>query len=515
MSTSEPQPASQEAVVVHLSGDRRGEIQELRGDSVGLAPLPESEADPVASSVSTGATFLATLVGQGREWELQAGRGAVWINGEKVQRRVLRSGDLIELGKGGPVLRFRTYASGWGGHKSISEVFGDCVDCVRYAKGFRDRAAVLVAGIPAELATRTTLAFRAGILALLALILAGMAILAVRSLRLEHRFEAQNLEITGIAELLASGEQERVRTGDLLALRDRLDSRLTAAVERIETLETRAVAAARVTSEASGAIVFLQGAYGFSHPESGAPLRFAIGSTGNPLSDPRGGPAVTFEGEGPIVERLYTGTGFVVEETGLVLTNRHVAVPWDFDETSQTIVRQGLSPVMHRLFGYLPGLPEPFDVELVQASETADLAILRCSGVTGLEGLELSTTPPRVGDPVIVMGYPTGMRAMLARTDRELLEELTQEKGLDFWSAAELLAELGQIEPLATQGIIGQVSSTTVVYDAETAGGGSGGPVLTLDGKVVAINTAILTQFGGSNLGVPASEALQLLAKIR
>ncbi len=515
MPTSEPQPASQEAVVVHLSGDRRGEIQELRGGSVRLGPLPESEADPVASSVSTGATFLATLVGQGREWELQAARGAVWINGEKVQRRVLRSGDLIELGKGGPVLRFRTYASGWGGHKSMSEVFGDCVDCVRYAKGFRDRAAVLVAGIPAELATRTTLAFRAGILALLALILAGMAILTVRSLRLEDRFEAQILEITGVAELLASGEQELVRTGDLLVLRDRLDSRLAAAVERIESLETRAVAAARVTAEASGAIVFLQGAYGFSHPESGAPLRFAIGPDGNPLGDPRSGPVVTFEGEGPIVERLYTGTGFVVGETGLILTNRHVAVPWDFDETSQAIARQGLSPAMNRLSGYLPGVPEPFDVELVQASETADLAILRCSGVTGLEGLELSTTPPLVGDPVIVMGYPTGMRAMLARTDRVLVEELTQGKSLDFWSAAELLAELGQIEPLATQGIIGQVSSTTVVYDAETAGGGSGGPVLTLDGKVVAINTAILTQFGGSNLGVPASEALQLLAKIR
>ncbi len=107
------------------------------------------------------------------------------------------------------------------------------------------------------------------------------------------------------------------------------------------------------------------------------------------------------------------------------------------------------------------------------------------------------------------------MRAMLARTDRELLEELTRDKNLDFWSAAELLAERGQIEPLATQGIVSQVSAATIVYDAETAGGGSGGPVLTLDGKVVAINTAVLTQFGGSNLGVPASEALQLLAGIR
>ena len=513
---SEPQPASSQAVVVHLSGDRRGETQKLRGDSVGLE-APGGGAGLSMSSTSTGTGVAATAVRQGQEWELQTTPGrAVWINGEKVGRKVLEPGDLIELGKRGPVLRFRTYDSGWTGHKAISEAFEDCVDCVRYAKSFRDRAGVLLAGIPVELATRTTLAFRVGTLALLALILAGMALLTVRSLRLERRFEAQNLEITGIAELVASGEQERLRTGDLLAFRDQLDSRLAAAVERIESLETRAVAAARVTSEAAGAIVFLQGAYGFSDPESGARLRFAIGPDGKPLGDARSGPVVTFRGEGPIVERLYTGTGFIVEETGLLLTNRHVAVPWDFDESAQGIARQGLSPVMNRLSGYLPGVPEPCDAELVQASETADLAILRCIGVTDrMEALELSTIPPLVGDPVIVMGYPTGMRAILARTDRELLEELTRDKNLDFWSAAELLAERGQIEPLATQGIVSQVSATTIVYDAETAGGGSGGPVLTLDGKVVAINTAILTQFGGSNLGVPASEALQLLARVR
>ena len=511
---SEPQPASSQAVVVHLSGDRRGETQKLRGDSVGLE-APGGGAGLHASSTSSGLGLAATAVRQGQQWELRTTPGRdVWINGERVGRKILEPGDLIELGKGGPVVRFRTYDSGWSGHKSISEALEDCVDCVRHAGSFRDRAGVLLAGIPVELATRTTLAFRGGTLALLALILVGMALLSARSLRLERRFEAYSVEITGIAELVASGEQERVRTGDLLALRDQLDSRVTAAVERIETLETRAVAAAKVISEASGAIVFLQGAYGFSDPESGARLRFAIGPDGKPLGDARSGPAVTFGGEGPIVERLYTGTGFIVEETGLLLTNRHVALPWEFDETAKGIAKQGLSPVMNRLSGYLPGVPQPCDAELVHASETADLAVLRCRGATDrMQALALSAIPPLVGDPVIVMGYPTGMRAMLARTDRELLEQFAREKNLDFWSAARLLAERGQIEPLATQGIVGQVSDTAIVYDAETAGGGSGGPVLNLDGRVVAINAAILRQFGGSNLGVPVSEAQQLLAR--
>ena len=58
----------------------------------------------------------------------------------------------------------------------------------------------------------------------------------------------------------------------------------------------------------------------------------------------------------------------------------------------------------------------------------------------------------------------------------------------------------------------GQITAASVVYDADTTHGGSGGPVISLDGAVVAINAAILTDFAGSNLGVPAAEALRLLA---
>ena len=57
-----------------------------------------------------------------------------------------------------------------------------------------------------------------------------------------------------------------------------------------------------------------------------------------------------------------------------------------------------------------------------------------------------------------------------------------------------------------------QITAASVVYDADTTHGGSGGPVISLDGAVVAINAAILTDFAGSNLGVPAAEALRLLA---
>ena len=145
------------------------------------------------------------------------------------------------------------------------------------------------------------------------------------------------------------------------------------------------------------------------------------------------------------------------------------------------------------------------------ASDEADVAVLQGDAVpTDLQPLELSPVPPRPGDEVIVMGYPTGFHALLVRTDATFREALKSEE-LDFWTLAEKLASEGRISPLATRGIVGQITTDAIVYDAETAQGGSGGPVLGLNGKVFAINTAILREFGGSNLGVSVNHALPLL----
>ncbi len=60
-----------------------------------------------------------------------------------------------------------------------------------------------------------------------------------------------------------------------------------------------------------------------------------------------------------------------------------------------------------------------------------------------------------------------------------------------------------------------QLTDRFVVYDAETTSGGSGGPVLNLAGEVVAVNSAILPEFGGSNLGVPVEHGRTLLEGAR
>jgi S1-C subfamily serine protease len=161
--------------------------------------------------------------------------------------------------------------------------------------------------------------------------------------------------------------------------------------------------------------------------------------------------------------------------------------------------------------GFLPGVDEPFAVDLVVASDSADLAVLKCRGVTGqVPELRLTEVAPAAGDAVLVLGYPTGIRALLARADEAFVQELSRSPELDFWAVARRLAAAGHIAPLASRGIVAQVTPTAVVYDAETTRGGSGGPVLDLDGRVVAITSAIVPEFAGSNLGVPAEQG-QLL----
>lgn len=109
------------------------------------------------------------------------------------------------------------------------------------------------------------------------------------------------------------------------------------------------------------------------------------------------------------------------------------------------------------------------------------------------------------------MGYPTGLRSLMAQSGITFIEELQLDGDTGFWNMAARLAANDLIWPLASRGIAGKVGSAAIVYDAETTYGGSGGPVLNMRGEVIAVNSAILPEFGGSNLGVPVAEVRALI----
>jgi len=506
-------------VLVHLSGLQRGTTQRLAADEIRIGTADDND---VRLTAERGvASHHVALRRRGQSYELKTTPGhQVWVNGEQVSTLTLHSGDVIELVSGGPVLRFRLYPPGSRAYKSIREAFSDCLDCARLTDDNDfDRALVLATGAVREVLTQTPLWMRATVVTLgtaLAVGLVGLGMMAFQNQDLQDQLAVEESRAIGLGELLDQAEQRFVTADDLEAARMGLERRLQAADERLGALEVRSEASARVIQSAAQPVVLIVGAYGFLDPESRQPLRYlGLGPSGAPLTLGNGRVGVSVDGRGPVAEIPFTGTAFVVSRDGLLLTNRHVAVPWQSDAASGLVDAVGLLPVMLRFIAYAPGVPEPLEVGLLSTSDMADLAVIRLErGPIEAPPLLLREEPANPGEEVIVMGYPTGMRALMARADRQFLEDLAANEVRDFWEVAQRLSEGGYVTPLSTRGIVGQVSSSTVVYDAETTRGGSGGPVLGLDGRVVAVNTAILAEFGGSNIGVPAGAARSLLDRV-
>nr|WP_302478032.1 serine protease [Ruegeria arenilitoris] len=198
----------------------------------------------------------------------------------------------------------------------------------------------------------------------------------------------------------------------------------------------------------------------------------------------------------------------------LMATNRHVALPWTSGNREKALSDAGLEPEMLRLLAYLPDQTEPIEARLVRFSEAADLAILAVEPSVQDLGIPLADATSRVGEELFLLGYPTGLKALIAQAGPGFLEELEAEGTLNFWSIASRLSTQSKIHPLASRGIVARTSESAIVYDAETTTGGSGGPALNRRGEVVAINAAILPEFGGSNIGVPVSHLRALLREV-
>ncbi|MFQ5689476.1 MAG: trypsin-like peptidase domain-containing protein [Gemmatimonadota bacterium] len=512
-STTEARPA---VLVVHLSGAHRGRTRMLEGDLLRIGTADGSDLHFAADREPMVAEHHATLERQGSTYLLKAMAGSpVRVNGVLATARRLDSGDLVQLGETGPILRIRLARSGSAAYKTMREAISDCVECARHSPGGRlDRLRVLVTAVPHELLRQTSPLSRATLLSVVLVLGVGLLGVGYYSWKVDRRLDAEVQRIYQVATV-SEEERGRLTVEQLQDIRMELTSRLSSAVARVEALEQHNVAGPRVISIASRSVVFLQGAYGFLDPAGGKPLRIVVGSNGRPRVGQGGVPGASSAGNGPLLERLFTGTAFAVSEDGLLLTNRHVVVPWQFDESARRMIAQGLIPTMNRLIGYLPGVKQPFQVRLVTISETTDLAVLRMEGVSQrLRPLSFATEPPRPGQEVLVLGYPAGIKALLARTDPTFVNQLMQRAELSFWAVTRRLSEKGYIAPLATRGIVGQVTGANIVYDAETTHGGSGGPVLNLDREVIAVNAAILTDFGGSNLGIPADRAVELLARL-
>jgi serine protease Do len=510
-------PRAEIAVLEHLTGPSRGRITWLSGMALEISLTPGrflriSEPCPG----ETRSDLIARLLRVGNSYEIEAREGSpIWVNGVGVSTRELKNSDIIEFGQRGPLSRFRLHGGDQPIRTNVGEVLSDAVAYLRVSRRpIIKRVIHAFLQVMRQLTRQTTVLFRfsvvVAILILAALIYQQNQINVLQ----QQRIETGAIRLEGFAGALARAGEEALTSADLQRLREELGGRVSSNAERLAALEQRSLATRRVIAGSVSSVVFLQGSYGFREASSGLMLRHVVDKDGRPLLSPRGQPLLSLEGDGPIAEREFTGTAFAVDDGEVLVTNRHVALPWEHDADIEALAAHGLEPVMKRFLAYLPGSPTAGQVEFLRASDDADLAILRrTDGDQPLPGLKLAEATPAPGDEVIVMGYPTGLRSMLAQAGEAFVDELQESNDIGFWSVAEHLAEGGHIVPLASRGIVAQATRMAVVFDAETTHGGSGGPVLDMNGGVVAVSSIVLPEYGGSNLGVPIDRVRALLAE--
>lgn len=503
------------AFLENLTGPSKGRIDWLSSDRVRAAVGNDRVLRIKPDEGRAGDTDLtAVLTWQGDSYRIEAAHGRqVWVNGHKIDSVTLMHGDMIEFEELGPMSRFRLCARSFPTHWPIDDILGDALAYTRSSRRpLAGRMSTAVGESLRRIAVQTTIFFRLTVLLALSVIAVFGYVLYQNDKALQQRLEQDARRIEAVTLLLAQTRDEALSPDDLFGLQQQLESRLTRNAERLGALEHRSDAAARVIQTSAPSIAFVQGAFVLRQIESGVLLREVHGPDGNILTTPFGQPRIEPGANGPPAEFQFTGTAFLLENGVNLVTNRHVALPWTSGDKLQAFEASGLSPEMLKLVVYLPGLTGPIDAVLLRASETADLALLSVAPVQ-IEGrgLALADDPPGAGEEVFLLGYPTGLRALLAQAGRDFIASVEDPTQIDFWTLAALLSERDFIHPLASRGIVAQVNSGAVIYDAETTVGGSGGPALNRNGRVVAINSAILPEFGGSNIGVPVAHLKYLL----
>jgi DNA-binding response OmpR family regulator/S1-C subfamily serine protease len=294
-----------------------------------------------------------------------------------------------------------------------------------------------------------------------------------------------------------------------------LQSQLAAVDTRLQKLETEGKVAQTIIQAYEPSVCLIHVVLAFREHTTGSRLRYAgVTTSGEPTTDEHNNPLVSLTGNGPEVHLDVFGTGFLVSASGEILTNHHVAEPWWQNDDLKEMLDQGVEPIVAEMMAYFPGVPHGIAIDTEKISSAADVAVVK-GNVSALGIKQIALADGRrsavSGGPVVLLGYPTALDAILARAGAETLQSIAAASKGDPKQVMEELARRSLIRPTTTQGHIGDVLPDKIVYDAQTTSGGSGGPLFNNEGKVIGINFAMVREFGGSNFAIPVAYGKSLL----
>lgn len=180
--------------------------------------------------------------------------------------------------------------------------------------------------------------------------------------------------------------------------------------------------------------------------------------------------------EGELVQ-VGAGTGFVVSEKGLILTNRHVVS--DTDATYSIITRDG----------------DKYEVEILGIDPVNDLAVIKTKETVHLPALELGSSDEiKIGQTVLAIGNSLG----------EFSNTVT--KGV--------ISGINR-RVTASDGFGGsETLDAAIQTDAAINPGNSGGPLLNIGGQVIGVNTAVSREGQLIGFAIPINDAIRLVESI-
>lgn len=396
-----------------LSGAKSGQVARFDGRRVqrlriGRHPASDFQFDPTKDRDVSGRHAEIVGTGNGTRFTIRdvGSTNGTWVNGDRLEREhVLADGDVIAFGASGPRMEFHVDRRFYWTRRRVWTAIGG-------SAGFA--AGIIVAySLTHRAATKRESALDA-------LLRRSDSVNAVLSATAQHASDR------------ASG----------------LDSALAA--QRQESQSLRARLAAEQRGSAAAAVDAAQ----LRHAESREKLLASASRVDYATIAKSKGPAVVLIAVEMPDGHAFTGTGFSVATTGLVVTNRH-------------LVRGDDGSAAQRMLLMFSDTKRWVPAHVVKVSANADLAFLQIDEVGTYPAIgppSATAKAPAVGAPAAIIGYPLGIDTPMEGSGTQITARST-----------------------LAAGTLSKVLDDVLQMDAYAGEGSSGSPVFDADGNVIGV----------------------------